>query len=97
MGIANIGIMSNNIIPAVKQFLYKKSPDNGINTNSPDTALQIDLHRGKRAKRTIDANLTSQNYHRTKDVQAELLMHYETVDWYERNPQFDFSYFEDRA
>jgi hypothetical protein len=94
---ANIeGIMSDKVISAVKQYLYKTGP-NGINTNSVDTMFEIDLARGKKAKKVLDSARSSQNYYKTKDVHKELLNHYENVDWYERNTQFDFEPFVDRS
>lgn len=88
--------MSDKILNTVKAFIYKQSKSNGINTNNPDTGFEIDMQRGKRAKRVIDAVKTNQNYFRTKDIQTSLLNHYENVDWYERDSQFDFIPYEER-
>lgn len=88
--------MSDKVISAVKQHLYKTSPS-GINTNTVDSMFEIDLARGKRAKKVLDSGLTSQNYHKTKDVHNELLNHYENINWYERDARFDFDTYVERS
>lgn len=53
----------------------------------------IEFEKGKRARRVLDANNTSQNYYKILEVHSQLLHHYENVDWYERNHEFDlYSY-----
>lgn len=88
--------MSDKVISAVKQYLYKTGP-NGINTNNVDSMFEIDHARGKKAKKVLDSARTSQTYHKTKDIHLELLNHYENVDWYERDSRFDFGPFVDRS
>lgn len=90
--------MSDKGILAEKTYLYKNAPNapNGINTNNPDSMFEIDMMRGKRAKRVIDAGRTSQNYHKTSDIHRELFSHYEDVDWYERDSKYDFDAYVDK-
>ncbi len=77
--------MSLDTIETIRQFLS----ENTINGNHIDSAFVIETKRGMRAKKVIDANRTNQNYYRTRDVQKDLLEHYESVDWWERDAAFD--------
>jgi len=84
--------MSVETIEAIKRFLT----ENTINSNNVDTAFVMETKRGMRAKKVIDANRTNQNYYRTKDVQKDLLEHYEGVDWWERDSSFDLDAYNER-
>lgn len=61
-----------------------------MNQDSLDPFSRIDHRRGSRLKRVIDAARTSQRFYTTLDVHRELLNHYEAVDWFERDSEFDF-------
>ena len=78
--------MDSKELAAVKAYLFKKKE-----TPQIDGMFNLSMIKGKRAKRTIDAARTSQNYYKTDTVHNELLNHYENVDWYERYSRFDFS------
>jgi hypothetical protein len=77
----------------IKQLIYNQNSTG----NDCDTMFNIDMARGKRVKRTIDANRTNQNYKRSVVINTPLLEHYENVDWYERDTQFDLDPYIDRA
>ncbi len=55
-----------------------------------DYLLAMNLHKSKMAKRAMDANRRVNRYAAIKKIQQPLLEHYEDVDWYERDTQFDF-------
>lgn len=79
--------MSDNTLNAIKKHLRS------IDKAKPSRVMtfhEIELSRGKRAKRVIDMQRTNQNYYNTKLIQLPLLDHYENVDWYERSYQYDF-------
>ncbi len=84
--------MSDNTIQLIKDYFRK----NTINSNNIDSAFDIEMQNGMRAKRTIDANRTNQNYYRSRDVQTDLLNHYENVDWWERDTDFDLEWYLER-
>jgi hypothetical protein len=54
-----------------------------------DDMYTMAMAKGKRAKRTIDAARTNQNYYKTNTIHQPLLDHYENVDWYERDVEYD--------
>jgi hypothetical protein len=81
--------MSNKIIDAVVTALTGRpvvAQDPGT-----DGIHRQEMSRGQRPKRILDHQRTNQNYYQTKTIQAELLNHYENVDWYERETKFDFA------
>jgi len=78
---------------SIKQFMYQKLPSG----NDVDTMDNINMQRGKRAKRVIDAARTNQNYFRTVVIQKPLLDHYENVDWFARETQFDLEPYIERV
>lgn len=78
--------MSDNTMKAIKSFL--KIPEE--QQSNVDPIHDIEMQKGKRAKRIIDKKLTNQDYYKTMMVHHALLDHYENVDWYERDTQFDF-------
>jgi hypothetical protein len=60
-----------------------------IKQNKFQESQSYDLIYGGRAKSVLDKQLTSQNYHKTKIIQTPLLEHYENIDWWERDSQYD--------
>jgi hypothetical protein len=73
-----------------KYFNSTKAPGHKIQRQDKYVeSQQYDMSYGARAKRVIDKGLTSQNYYKTKIIQTPLLEHYENVDWWERDSQFD--------
>lgn len=76
----------SDMTDSIKEYLYGKKRKNQV-----DDMHKMEMQKGKRAKSVLDKQQKNQNYKRTQTVQAELLNHYENVDWYERNYQFDFS------
>lgn len=81
--------MSDNTLKAVKAYLYNQNRND--TTTSIDSMHKHEMSKGKRAKRTLDAQRTNQNYYRTQTIQQPLLDHYENVDWWERDTMYDFS------
>lgn len=79
--------MSDDTLAQVKKYLQGGTKRS---SSDVDTMHSIEMHNGKRAKRTIDATRINKDYNQTKVVQGELLRHYENVDWYERSHEFDF-------
>jgi hypothetical protein len=54
-----------------------------------DDMHNMAMTKGKRVKRTIDAARTNQNYYKSHTIHQPLLDHYENVDWYERDVEYD--------
>jgi len=77
--------MSEDMVALVKKFLT----ENTFNSNDTDSAFVNQMKRGMHAKKVIDAHRTNQDYYKSKDVHTDLLEHYENVDWYERNADYD--------
>ena len=73
---------------AVQEYLSGTSKRGYANEN---TIHDINMHRGKRAKRTIDANRINKDYFQTAVIQKDLLDHYENVDWYENTNERTFT------
>lgn len=82
--------MSTNIVDAVKASLTGRRV--AAREPSSDAIHSQEMSRGRRAKRTLDRQLTNQNYYRTQIIHTELLNHYENVDWYERDSKHDFAF-----
>lgn len=82
--------MADKTLKAVKTYFTQSAPPR------IDAFSDVEHAKGRRAKRTIDMGRTNQNYYRMKTIQQELLDHYENVDWYERDTQFDFLSYADR-
>ncbi len=78
--------MSDRTIDAIKAYLSGKD-----RKQAPQVASMhhIELAKGKRAKQTIDAKRSNQDYYRMQTIQQPLLDHYENVDWWERDTEFD--------
>lgn len=78
--------MSDKTLEAVKALLYGQS-----RAKAPqlDAIHEMELAKGRRAKRTLDARRTNQDYYRVQTIQQPLLDHYENVDWFERDTEYD--------
>lgn len=64
--------------------------ETGMTThNDVDTMFLMDMARSKRAKRCLDAHRNHNTYADMKNIHKEVLTHYENVDWWERDTQFD--------
>jgi len=85
--------MSDTTIKAIKSFLYRK----GLPTASTvDNTHYLEMNNGKKAKRTLDKQRTNQRYYQTQTIHQPLLMHYENVDWWERDTDHDMSPYMER-
>jgi hypothetical protein len=79
---------------SIEKTLYQSTVPPGTRIQNSDKLSefqQIDIARSKRAKRVIQKNIKNNNYELVKQMQFELLSHYENVDWWERESKFDFS------
>ncbi len=76
--------MNNNIEDAVRNALTKKRTRNQL-----DDIHNMELYRGKRPKRIIEANKTNYNYYQTQNIHKPLLDHYVNVDWFQRDDTYD--------
>ncbi len=81
--------MSDKTVQAIKAYLTGKDRKQAPQVLSMHEISHI---KGLRAKRTIDMKRTNQDYYRMKTIQQPLLDHYENVDWWERDTDFDLPY-----
>jgi hypothetical protein len=77
---------SDKTLDAVKALLYGQSQPK---SHQLDGMHSMEIAKGKRAKRVIDAARTNQNYYRAQTIHQPLLNHYENVDWFERDSDYD--------
>ena len=75
--------MSDQTIAAIKAHLNNR--DHPDQSKGIDSIHNMEMTKGKRAKRVVDMKRTNQDYYRTRVIQKELLNHYENVDWWERD------------
>lgn len=79
---------------SIERVLYQTNIPTGEKLRNSDKLSEfqnIDIARSKRAKSVIQKNIKNNKYDIMKQMQSELLFHYENVDWWERDTQFDFS------
>lgn len=75
---------------AIIQNLSRKYSKNDIKIGFTDLEHDM-MHRlGSRRTRQLRVQQTSQDYYRMRDIQSELLDHYENVDWFVRDGKYDF-------
>ena len=78
---------------AIRSLLSGRRP--APSAPASDGMHDVEIARGRRAKTVLDGQRSNTNYYRTQHVHAELLHHYENVDWYERDTRFDFDAYMD--
>ncbi len=78
----------------IERALYKVNTPPGeriINSDKLQEFDNLSIHRGIFAKKIINNTLLYKNYNQIKNMQSELLNHYENdVDWFQRDDSFDF-------
>lgn len=91
--------MSDKTIDAVKAFLQNRAFLQKRLKQGPhiDSMHQMEMAKGKRAKRVIDMKRTNQDYYMSVTIHQPLLNHYENVDWFERDTDNDFTSYMDRV